>query len=299
MATTVHTLEVPLTRINSGKVRDIYDAGKDNLLLVTSDRLSAFDVVLPDPIPFKGQVLNRMSLFWFDHFKDRVKNAVVEHDPHKMDALRGADDWMLEKLAGRSVLMKKAQVFPVECIVRGWLIGSGYKDYTRTGKVCGIELPEGLKKASKLEQPLFTPSTKAETGHDENISYEQMVEIVGEEVAKKLRDLSLGIYSAARDYAAARGIIIADTKFEFGLLDGEIVLVDEVLTPDSSRFWPADRVVEGENPPSFDKQIVRDHLEQSGWDKEPPAPRLPDEIIRRTSDAYRDVYKRLAGEEVA
>jgi phosphoribosylaminoimidazole-succinocarboxamide synthase len=298
MSTPVHTLELPLPKVASGKVREIYDAGEDNLLLVTSDRLSAFDVILQQPIPNKGAVLNQMSLFWFDHSGTSVKNAVLESDPAKMSCLKGLGSDQLAALKGRSVLMRKAKPFPVECIVRGWLIGSGYKDYMKTGKVCGIELPTGLQKADRLPEAIFTPSTKAEEGHDENISFEEVVELVGQDHAEQLRDLSLMIYSKAADYARENGIIIADTKFEFGLLDGEIVLIDEVLTPDSSRFWPANEVVPGENPPSFDKQIVRDWLEASGWDKEPPAPVLPTEIIEKTSAAYLDIFRKLAKREL-
>ncbi|GBE30175.1 MAG TPA: phosphoribosylaminoimidazolesuccinocarboxamide synthase [Bacteroidetes bacterium] len=294
MANPVHTLELPLPKVASGKVREIYDAGDDTLLLVTSDRLSAFDVILQQPIPNKGAVLNQMSLFWFDHFGSSVKNAVIESDPTKMTALSGLNDEQLEALKGRSVLMRKAKPFPVECIVRGWLIGSGYKDYLKTGKVCGIQLPEGLRKADRLPEPIFTPSTKAVEGHDENISFEQVVELIGEDHASQLRDLSLLIYTKAAEYARDNGIIIADTKFEFGLLDSEIVLIDEVLTPDSSRFWPANDVVPGENPPSFDKQIVRDWLEASGWGKEPPAPMLPQDIVDKTSEAYLNIFQKLA-----
>ncbi len=291
-------INLPLQKINSGKVREIYAVGDDKLLLVTSDRLSAFDVILPQPIPNKGAVLNQMSLFWFEHFQGKVKHAVLEEDPRKVPELADVDADTMDVLSGRTVLMRKAQPFPVECIVRGWLIGSGYKDYTKTGKVCGIDLPEGLRKADRLPEPIFTPSTKATEGHDENISFEQVVELIGQDHAEQLRDLSLLIYTQAAEYARERGIIIADTKFEFGLLDGEIVLIDEVLTPDSSRFWPADKVVPGENPPSYDKQIVRDWLEASGWGKTPPAPELPDEIIEKTSSAYLDIYTKLAGREL-
>ncbi len=294
MSAPVHTLELPLPKVASGKVREIYDAGDNNLLLVTSDRLSAFDVILNQPIPNKGAVLNQMSLFWFEHFSGSVKHAVVESDPRKMSALSGLSNELLEALSGRSVLMRRAKPFPVECIVRGWLIGSGFKDYTKTGKVCGIELPAGLQKADRLPAAIFTPSTKAEEGHDENISFDEVVKLIGQKHAEQLRDLSLHIYSKAAEYAAENGIIIADTKFEFGLLDDEIVLIDEVLTPDSSRFWPADRVVPGQNPPSYDKQIVRDWLEASGWDKEPPPPTLPQDIVDQTSAAYLDIYRKLA-----
>lgn len=290
---TVHSLDLPLTKVASGKVREMFDAGNERLLIVTTDRLSAFDVILQDPIPDKGWVLNQMSLFWFDFFKDEVHNAVLESDPRKMGLSDQLSTGDLEKLDQRSVLMKKANVFPVECIVRGYLAGSGFKDYTRTGAVCGHILPDGMKKAQRLPEPLFTPSTKAEEGHDENISFDEVVKLIGQEYAEKLRDLSLKIYTEAAEFALSKGIIIADTKFEFGLLDDQVVLIDEVLTPDSSRFWPADKVVAGEEPPSFDKQIVRNHLENSGWDKTPPAPKLPAEILEQTSAAYRDIFNRL------
>ncbi len=299
MAKPLHTFELPAKKISSGKVREIYQFGDELLLLVTTDRLSAFDVILPNPIPAKGNVLNQMSLFWYGFFQNTVKNAVVQDD--KADDLpwdSPVETELLKQLPGRSVLMNKAEVFPVECIVRGYLAGSGFKDYMKTGQVCGHDLPEGLKKADQLPKPLFTPSTKATEGHDENISIEQAAEIVGKDVADKLEELSLKIYSEAAEYALQHGIIIADTKFEFGMLDGEIVLVDEVLTPDSSRFWPADKVVPGQEPPSFDKQIVRNWLEDSGWDKTPPGPELPGEIIKQTSDAYLDIFKRLTGRDV-
>ncbi|MCB2199156.1 phosphoribosylaminoimidazolesuccinocarboxamide synthase [bacterium] len=299
MAEGVFQIDVPLKKVNSGKVREIYDAGDGNLLLVTSDRLSAFDVIMDDPIPGKGKVLNKMSLFWFDFFKDRVPNAVVESDPKKMDCLKEATPEAIEALKGRCVLMKKAEVLPVECIVRGYIIGSGWKDYQRTGSVCGIPLPEGLQMADKLPEALFTPSTKAEQGeHDENISFDQTVNIIGLSKALKLKEMALMLYTEAAEYARERGIIIADTKFEFGELDGEIVLIDEVLTPDSSRFWPADKVVLGNSPPSYDKQIVRDWLETSDWGKTPPPPKLPSEIIQKASDAYHEIFKKLTGSEV-
>ena len=299
MAEGVFQIDVPLKKVNSGKVREIYDAGDGNLLLVTSDRLSAFDVIMDDPIPGKGKVLNKMSLFWFDHFKDRVPNAVVESDPTKMACLKDATPEAIEALKGRCVLMRKAEVLPVECIVRGYIIGSGWKDYQRTGSVCGIPLPEGLQMADKLPEALFTPSTKAEMGeHDENISFDQTVNIIGLNKALKIKEMALTLYTEAAEYARERGIIIADTKFEFGELDGEIVLIDEVLTPDSSRFWPADKVVPGNSPPSYDKQIVRDWLENSDWGKTPPPPKLPAEIIQKASDAYHEIFKKLTGSDV-
>jgi len=299
MADAVFQLDMPLRKVNSGKVREIYDAGEGNLLLVTSDRLSAFDVIMDDPIPGKGKVLNGMSLFWFDYFKDRIPNAVIESDPTRMECLKGADPKVIEALKGRCVLMRKANVLPVECIVRGYIIGSGWKDYQRTGAVCGISLPPGLRMADKLPEALFTPSTKAEMGeHDENISFDQTVNLVGLSKAMKLKEMALTLYTEAADYARERGIIIADTKFEFGELDGEIVLIDEVLTPDSSRFWPADKVMPGNSPPSYDKQIVRDWLEASGWDKTPPPPKLPEEIIGKASDAYHEIYRKLTGQTI-
>lgn len=282
-----HSME-PVKR---GKVRDIYDLG-EHFLFVASDRISAFDSVLGSEIPDKGKVLNRISAFWFKETGEIVQNHVVETDFSRFpDELK-----KVEFFKDRAMIVKKAEIFPIECIVRGYLVGSGYKEYEKTGQVCGYPLPRGLDIASKLELPIFTPSTKADSGHDENISFNKMVEIVGKEVAVKLRDASLELYGHAADYALERGIIIADTKFEFGVIDGEICVVDEMLTPDSSRFWPADQYREGENPPSFDKQYVRDWLEGSGWDKQPPAPSLPPEVVGRTRDKYIEAYERLTGE---
>ncbi|HSK46588.1 MAG TPA: phosphoribosylaminoimidazolesuccinocarboxamide synthase [Coriobacteriia bacterium] len=277
---------------SQGKVRDLYDLG-DRLLLVASDRISAFDFVLPDPIPFKGEVLTKLSLFWFDLLADVVPNHLLSADVADLPSeFAQHADW----LRGRFMLVKKASVYPVECIVRGYLAGSGWNEYQRQGTVCGIELPDGLVESSRLEEPLFTPSTKAEIGdHDENISFERMVEIVGPEVAGGLREKSIAVYSAARAHAATRGIIIADTKFEFGSVGGEITLIDEVLTPDSSRFWPADAYQPGSGQPSFDKQFVRDWLESSGWSKQPPAPALPHEIIEATSAKYIQAYELITG----
>ncbi|NOZ13309.1 MAG: phosphoribosylaminoimidazolesuccinocarboxamide synthase [Acidobacteria bacterium] len=279
--------------IKQGKVREIYDLG-EHYLFVASDRISAFDSVLKSEIPDKGRVLNMISAFWFEKTRDIVKNHVVETDfdrfPEKLKKF--------EFLKGRSMIVRKAEIFPVECIVRGYLVGSGYKEYVKTGQVCGNALPEGLKIASRLETPLFTPSTKAESGHDENISFSEMVKIIGKDATDKLADASLKLYRYAADYALDRGIIIADTKFEFGVIDGEICVVDEILTPDSSRFWPADRYKEGENPPSFDKQYVRDWLEESGWNKQPPAPALPGEVIARTRGKYLEAYERLTGNKI-
>ena len=274
-----------------GKVRDIYDAG-ENLLMVATDRISAFDFILPDEIPFKGEVLNRISAFWFDKFADIVPNHLVSIDPADFpEEFAEYRDY----LAGRAMLVKKAQTIPIECIVRGYLTGSGKKTYDENGTVCGIQLPEGLTEASKLPEPLFTPSTKAEIGdHDENISYERLVEIIGEDDASQLRDLALKVYTTARDHAAERGVIIADTKFEFGRLNGQIILADEVLTPDSSRFWPGDEYAEGKDQPSFDKQFVRDWL-NANWDRQGNLPRLPQDIIDRTSEKYIQAYEKITG----
>ena len=276
-----------------GKVRDIYDAG-DNLLMVASDRISAFDYILPDEIPFKGEVLNRISAFWFDKFKDLVPNHMVSISTKDFPAEFAEYS---EYLSGRAMLVKKAQPIMVECIVRGYLTGSGKKTYDEDGTVCGIKLPEGLVEASKLPEPLFTPSTKAAIGdHDENISYERCVEIVGEDIASQIRDLSLTIYKAAAEYAATRGIIIADTKFEFGVIDGKVTLIDECLTPDSSRFWPADSYEEGKVQPSYDKQYVRDWL-RANWDMQGDAPHLPADVLEGTSKRYQEAFQIITGTE--
>ncbi len=276
-----------------GKVRDIYDAG-ENLLMVATDRISAFDFILPDEIPFKGEVLNRISAFWFDKFADIVPNHLVSIDsadfPEEFAEYR-------DYLAGRAMLVKKAQTIPIECIVRGYLTGSGKKTYDENGTVCGIQLPEGLTEASKLPEPLFTPSTKAEIGdHDENISFERCCEIVGEDIATQIRDLSLKIYKAAAEYAATRGIIIADTKFEFGVIDGKVTLIDECLTPDSSRFWPAASYEEGKIQPSYDKQFVRNWL-KANWDMTGETPHLPAEVIDGTSERYREAFQIITGSQ--
>lgn len=276
-----------------GKVRDIYDAG-ENLLMVATDRISAFDFILPDEIPFKGEVLNRISAFWFDKFADIVPNHLVSIDPADFpEEFAEYRDY----LAGRAMLVKKAQTIPIECIVRGYLTGSGKKAYDENGTVCGIQLPEGLTEASKLPEPLFTPSTKAEIGdHDENISFERCCEIVGEDIATQIRDLSLKIYKAAAEYAATRGIIIADTKFEFGVIDGKVTLVDECLTPDSSRFWPAASYEEGKIQPSYDKQFVRNWL-KANWDMTGETPHLPAEVIDGTSERYREAFQIITGSQ--
>ena len=276
-----------------GKVRDIYDAG-ENLLMVATDRISAFDFILPDEIPFKGEVLNRISAFWFDKFADIVPNHLVSIDP--ADFPKEFAEYR-DYLAGRAMLVKKAQTIPIECIVRGYLTGSGKKTYDENGTVCGIQLPEGLTEASKLSEPLFTPSTKAEIGdHDENISFERCCEIVGEDIATQIRDLSLKIYKAAAEYAATRGIIIADTKFEFGVIDGKVTLIDECLTPDSSRFWPAASYEEGKIQPSYDKQFVRNWL-KANWDMTGETPHLPAEVIDGTSERYREAFQIITGSQ--
>ena len=276
-----------------GKVRDIYDAG-ENLLMVATDRISAFDFILPDEIPFKGEVLNRISAFWFDKFADIVPNHLVSIDPADFpEEFAEYRDY----LAGRAMLVKKAQTIPIECIVRGYLTGSGKKTYDENGTVCGIQLPEGLTEASKLPEPLFTPSTKAEIGdHDENISFERCCEIVGEDIAMQIRDLSLKIYKAAAEYASTRGIIIADTKFEFGVIDGKVTLIDECLTPDSSRFWPAASYEEGKIQPSYDKQFVRNWL-KANWDMTGETPHLPAEVIDGTSERYREAFQIITGSQ--
>lgn len=288
------TCDLPgIPKVRSGKVREIFDLG-DSLLFVATDRISAFDCILPNPIPSKGAVLNQISHFWFEKF-DFVQNHELAIDfkdfPEKLKPFE-------EQLAGRAMIVKKAQPLAVECVVRGYLVGSGWKDYQKTGKVCGHALPAGLQQAEKLPTTLFTPSTKADVGHDMNIDWDECVKIVGLDVATQIRDLTIRIYEAGRDYAATKGIILADTKFEFGLLDGKVILIDEVLTPDSSRFWPADEYKVGSNPPSFDKQFVRDYLETLDWDKNPPAPPLTVEVIAKTSEKYRDAYRRLTGTEV-
>ncbi len=282
--------EVPLYR--RGKVRDVYDLG-ENLLIVASDRISAFDVVLPTPIPDKGRILTQLSLFWFDFLKEpnHLVTADVEHFP---SALRKHRDW----LRGRSMLVKKAERFDVECVVRGYLAGSGWKEYQRTGMVCGVELPFDLEQGAKLPQPIFTPAAKNDVGHDENITFEEMIEITGEEVAEELSERSLKIYQRARDYAKVCGVILADTKFEFGRnRDGSIILIDEVLTPDSSRFWPAKDYAPGREQKSFDKQYLRDWLETLSWNKAAPGPALPPDVVKNTRDKYLEAYRLLTGKD--
>ena len=278
--------------LSRGKVRDLYEID-DNLLLVATDRLSAFDVVLPTGIPDKGRVLTQLSLFWFDTLRDVVPNHVVSATDFP-GILREFRD----QLAGRSMLCRKTKPLPIECVVRGYLAGSGWKDYRNTGKVCGIPLPTGLRESERLPAPIFTPSTKATSGHDENISFDEAVARIGGQRAEQIRALSLEIYRRAAAYAEARGILLADTKFEFGLLGDELIWIDEALTPDSSRFWPAQGYAPGGVQPSFDKQYVRDYLEQIGWNKQPPAPALPAEVVTRTRDKYREAYRLLTGHEL-
>lgn len=275
-----------------GKVRDVYEVGDDRLLIVATDRLSAFDVVMSEGIPDKGRVLTQLSRFWFDFFRGFVPSHCLTADVHEYPAELQAH---AEQLAGRSMLVAKARPLPVECVVRGYLAGSGWKDYETTGRVCGIKLPAGLTESARLDQPVFTPATKATQGHDENMTWEELVEQIGGAAAEKLRDRSLAVYAKARDYAQGRGIIIADTKFEWGLRGNEIILIDEVLTPDSSRFWPKDGYTPGGPQPSFDKQFVRDYLESIGWNKQPPPPHLPFEVVRKTSEKYREAYRQLTG----
>ena len=281
--------DVPL--LNRGKVRDIYDLG-DQLLIVATDRISAFDVVMPNGIPDKGRVLTQMSLFWFDFTKDIVENHLISADPAAYPAPLAPH---AEALAGRSMLVRRAEVMPVECVVRGYLAGSGWREYRENGTVCGIELPKGLRESDKLPEPIFTPATKAESGHDINITPEQAIEIAGEQAYREVERLSLAVYTKAGDYARDRGIILADTKFEFGRHGDGLILIDEVLTPDSSRFWPADEYEPGRAQRSFDKQPVRDYLESTGWDKAPPAPELPPEVVASTSERYRAALRLLTG----
>jgi phosphoribosylaminoimidazole-succinocarboxamide synthase len=289
------SLDLPgIKKVRSGKVREVFDLG-DSYLLVASDRISAFDVIMPNGIPHKGAVLTQISHFWFEKFSSLVPNHLLAkaNDPLPANLQPFAD-----KLAKRSMIVKKAKPLAIECIVRGYLSGSGLKEYKKSQTVCGIKLPAGLVDSSELPEPIFTPSTKAEQGHDENINFEQACDIVGKDLATQARDLSLMIYKAGRDFARQRGIIIADTKFEFGLFDGKLILIDEVLTPDSSRFWPADQYAPGKGQPSFDKQFVRDYLETLTWDKTPPGPTLPEDVVTKTSAKYLEAYERLTGKKL-
>jgi phosphoribosylaminoimidazole-succinocarboxamide synthase len=279
------------TLVRKGKVRDVYDLG-ENFLMVATDRISAFDWILPTEIPDKGRVLNMISLFWFDRLP--VENHVVTADVSGIDLPEGLDaDW----LQGRSMVVRKCDVVPIECVVRGYLVGSGWKDYQKTGSVCGIDLPAGLQNCARFDDPIFTPATKAQSGHDENISFQAMVDTVGQETAETLRDKSLRIYSEGREYAQQKGLILADTKFEWGWHGGQLILIDEVLTPDSSRYWPADQYQPGQNQPSFDKQFVREYLESTDWDKNSPPPALPDDIVQCTRQKYMDAYEMLTGKK--
>jgi phosphoribosylaminoimidazole-succinocarboxamide synthase len=282
-----------LTHLRSGKVRDLYEVDAEHLLLVASDRVSTYDVVHPTPVPDKGKVLTGVSAFWFDRLAGLVPNHLVSTS---MVDLPEAAQAHADELAGRSMLCRKVDIVPFECVVRGYLVGSGWKEYQRDGTVSGLELPGGLIEADRLPEPIFTPATKAEEGeHDENISFEVMAEALGGGLAGRLRDLALELYQAGADHARERGIILADTKFEFGLLDGEVLLADEVLTPDSSRYWPVDAWQPGATPPSFDKQFVRDYATSTGWDRNPPAPELPDDIVTQTRAKYIEAYERLTG----
>jgi phosphoribosylaminoimidazole-succinocarboxamide synthase len=288
-------IELPgIEKFKTGKVREVYDLG-DTYLFIASDRISAFDCIMPNGIPNKGQVLNMISKFWFDRTGDVVKNHMITTDVNEFPEILKPH---AELLKGRSMIVKKAELLPVECIVRGYLIGSGWKEYQQSGTIGGMPLRPGYEMAGKLDEPIFTPSTKADEGHDENISTEQMKEIVGAELGQKLVDISLNLYKTAADYALTKGIIIADTKFEFGMIDGELILIDEVLTPDSSRFWPADTYQPGSSPFSFDKQFVRDYLETLDWDKTPPAPALPEDILMKSREKYLEAYKLLTGTEL-
>jgi phosphoribosylaminoimidazole-succinocarboxamide synthase len=294
---TVLQLDLPgIKKIKSGKVREIFDLG-DRLLLVASDRISAFDVIMPNGIPRKGEVLTQISYFWFSQTESFQPNHLASKPG---DSLPANLQPFADKIGRRYMIVKKCKPLAIECIVRGYLAGSGWKEYQKTQTVCGIKLPAGLKESSELPEPLFTPSTKAESGHDENISFEEAKKIAGKEIAEQAQAASLKIYNFARDYARKRGIIIADTKFEFGLDDttGKLVLIDEVLTPDSSRFWPADQYAPGKGQPSFDKQFVRDYLETLDWDKTPPGPKLPDDVVTKTSAKYVEAYERLTGKKL-
>src|SRR6201982_3198460 len=292
---TQSSIDLPgIKKLRSGKVREVFDLDQ-TLLFVVTDRISAFDVILPDPIPYKGAVLNQISAFWFKRFGD-IQNHLVTADfegfPKSLQAFR-------EQLAGRSMIVRKTKPLAVECVVRGYLAGSGWKEYQESQSVCGIKLPSGLKLASQLPEPIFTPATKAEQGHDENIDTERCAQILGNEIADRVKTLSLAIYSRGREHAAQKGIIVADTKFEFGTIDGGLLLIDECLTPDSSRFWPKDQYAVGQSPPSFDKQFVRDYLETLDWDNTPPPPHLPKDVVEKTSAKYLEAFRRLTGHDIA
>ncbi len=289
---------LPLPRIAVGKVRDIYGVGSDKLLIITTDRLSAFDVVMPTPVPLKGKVLNQITLFWQNYFRDVIPQHIITADVDEMLLPDEVIKNFRHEIEGRSMLVRKAQPLEIECVVRGYITGSGWKDYQKTGMVCGHKLLPGMKQCEKFPEPLFTPSTKSKAGHDVNIDFGEAIRIVGKDVAMQVRDLTVALYKKGQEYAASRGIIIADTKFEFGICDGEIILIDEILTPDSSRFWPADQYETGHDQPSFDKQIVRNYLETLAWDKRPPGPELPPDIIEKTTAAYCEIFKRLTGKDI-
>ncbi len=296
MPTTLIESNIPeLPLLSRGKVRDLYAVGDDHLLIIASDRISAFDVVLPTPIPRKGEVLTKLSIFWFDFLKDVIGTHFLSADisdyPASIQKHR-------EQLEGRSMLVKRLEMVPIECVARGYIVGSGWKDYCRTGTVCGISLPSGLRECGKLPGAIFTPATKAVTGHDENIGFEQACQIAGQEMAGRLRDLTLDIYDRASQHGLARGLILADTKLEFGTSNGELLLGDEVLTPDSSRYWPLDLYQPGRGQESFDKQYVRDYLEEVQFNKEPPGPELPEDVVRNTSDKYLEAYVTITGEDL-
>ncbi len=289
MSSPLTSLELPIPKLRSGKVREVFDLG-EALLFVATDRISAFDCILPNPIPHKGAVLNQLSAFWFQRFTFTPNHMIAA----QFDLPRELEEFR-EQLARRSMIVRKTEPLPVECVVRGYLAGSGWKEYREKRSVCGHTLPSGLELGSRLPEPLFTPSTKSESGHDQNIDWAECCRMLGEDIAVQARNLSLRTYQAGREHAAQRGIIVADTKFEFGKLDGQLLLIDECLTPDSSRFWPADDYVTGQSPPSFDKQFVRDYLETLDWDKTPPAPSLPDDVIKKTSAKYLEAFRRLTG----
>ncbi len=295
---TVWETKLPLPLVGRGKVRDIYAVGADKLLIVVTDRLSAFDVVLPNPIPSKGRVLNQISRFWFEYFSGTIHHHMITTSVGQM----GLDKKIVEafgpQIDGRSMLVRKTVPLTVECVVRGYLAGSGWKDYQKTGTVCGHKLPAGMQQCEKFPEPIFTPATKESSGHDINIDFNEMCKRMDRKIAEKARELTIDIYQRGAEYAKSKGIIIADTKFEFGILNGELMLIDEVLTPDSSRFWPADRYEAGRDQPSFDKQIVRNHLLEIKWNQKPPAPELPQDVIEKTSAAYQQVYERLTGKKL-
>jgi phosphoribosylaminoimidazole-succinocarboxamide synthase len=295
---TVWQTNLPLPLVGRGKVRDIYEVGKENLLIVTTDRLSAFDVVLPNPIPYKGRVLNQISVFWMKLFSSLTEHHLLTADVDEM----GISGEILKdfgaQIEGRSMLVKKTAPLPIECVVRGYVTGSGWKDYQTTGAVCGHALPAGLKQCAKLPEPIFTPATKAAVGHDENIDRDKAADLAGKKWAKKAEELAIELYKKGAAYAEQRGILIADTKFEFGILNDRLILIDEILTPDSSRFWPKDQYEPGHDQPSFDKQIVRNYLLDIRWNQKPPAPELPVEVVDKTSQAYWDAYKRLVGKDL-